>query len=336
MRSKSRIHATWLVAIVLLGINGWTNANHDSKQQAVDAAWAVSMGRAEAIERAAPTVVAIRARGPERREQGSGVIVDPSGLVLTAFHVVGAAEEIRVRTAEGLEYLATVRGTDQASDLALLQLKAEGRRFPSAELGISAGARVGESVVALASPYGLVSTASAGILSAKGRTQVVNDNVVPLLQTDAPINPGSSGGALINLRGELLGMINAILTRSGHDEGIGFAVPADEIRRVLPMLRQGLTIERPWIGVRVQTFRGVEGAVRVDSVIAQGPAEKAGLRPNDRILRIAGRRIESVAEMRMVLRDLQVGSHASVEYVRGERGGRVSLAIGKKPIDPNK
>jgi S1-C subfamily serine protease len=330
MGAQRRVHATWSLTLLLLGINGWSIANHDAEQQAVDTAWAVSIGRAAAIERATPAVVAIDARCPERREQGSGVIVGESGLVLTAYHVVDGVDTIRVRTADGAEYEATIRAIDEPSDLALLALRAEGRRFPTVRLAVSAGARVGESVVALASPYGLVRTASSGILSAKGRTQVVADNVVPLLQTDAPIHPGSSGGALINLRGELVGMINAILTRSGRDEGIGFAVPSDEIRRVLPILLAGGTVERPWIGVRAQTIRGIEGAVQVDAVIPGGPAAEAGLLPFDRILRIAGRRIESVPEMRGVLRDLPVGMRTTVEFVRGTLGQTAEITIGKK------
>ena len=336
MGSRCRIRATWLAVLLALAINGWTIAEGDRASVAADAAWTASVGRAAAVERASPVVVAVRALGAAREEQGSGILVDRDGLVLTACHVVRGAQRIVVRMANGAEYRATLRGIDRASDLALLELASGGRKFPVARFAKSATARVGESVVALGCPFGLAHSATSGILSAKGRRNVVTDNVVPLLQTDAAINPGSSGGALINLRGEVLGMINAILTSSGRDLGIGFAVPADEIVRVLPALRENKRVVRPWLGVHVKTAAGNEAGVEVLSIVPGGPAARSKLRTGDRILRFAGRRIESVAEMRGMLRVLAQGDRIEVEFVRSDKAERTSLLIGKKAKNPTK
>jgi S1-C subfamily serine protease len=320
--------------VAILGFNGWTHATRDPAGVAVDAAWSVSNGRAIAVERVAPAVLAIRARNPLREESGTGVVMDAKGYVLTAHHVVHEATEIFVRDRNGRDYPATIQGYDEAADLALLAIDAPGLIFQPARLGHSATARVGETVVAVGSPFGLSQTATSGILSAKGRTQVVADNVVPLLQTDAPINPGSSGGALINVRGELIGLVNAILTRSGHNQGIGFAVPIDEIVRVLPYLRKGEPVVRPWIGVRVRT--GVGDGVEILAVIEGGPGAEAGLQPGDRILRLKGEPISDSVAMRGILRTLTVGSRVEIEARRGQETRLLRIPVGTRRKKPNK
>jgi serine protease DegS len=315
---------------LLLALTTWTNANRDATQAASEAAWTTAMGRASAVERAAPAVVSVRARGSRKKEQGSGVLVDASGLVLTAYHVVDGASTILVRTSTGAEFSAMVHGTDPAADLALLKPIGVQANLPAARLGKSSEARVGEDIVALASPYGLVGTATTGIISARGRTGVVRDNVVPLLQTDASIHPGSSGGVLINLRGEVIGLINAILTRGGTGQGIGFAVPVDEIRRVLPDLRAQRPVERPWIGVHVDRRTPKAAGIEVLSTVSGGPAASAGLRPGDRITRMGGRRLQSVADMRGLLRACAVGSTVRLEFVREDETLEAEVDVGKK------
>ena len=336
MGPRCRIPATPLVVLLSLSLYGRVWAGEDGAPVAANTAWAISVGRASAVERTAPAVVAVRALGNAREEQGSGIIVDADGLVLTAFHVIKGARTLLVRTESGAEYRARVRGIDPDSDLALIEMVSGGRRFPVVRFGTSATARVAESVVVLACPFGLAHSATSGILSAKGRRNIVADNVVPLLQTDAAINPGSSGGALINLRGEVIGMINAILSTNGLDQGIGFAVPADEIVRALPALREGKPVVRPWLGVRVKTAGGVEAGVEVLTVIPGGPSAKSGLRTGDRILRFGGKRIESVAEIRALLRVLRVGERIEVEFVRKDRTAHSTLLVGKKAKNPTK
>lgn len=336
MRSRGRVSATWAVLVLVLSFNGWTQATRDPAGMAVDAAWAVSQGHAEAVGRAAPAVVAIRATHPTRTENGSGVLVDATGLVLTAYHVVQEATEIRVRDRDGRDFPARIRGADEASDLALLAVETPGLIFQPIRFGDSVRARVGESVFALGSPFGLNQTVSAGVLSAKDRTEVVRDNVVPLLQTDAPINPGSSGGALINARGEFLGLINAILSRTGQSQGVGFAVPAHEIERVLPALRAGEPVRRPWIGIRVRT--GTGDGVEILAVVETGPADRAGLRAGDRIVRFAGEEVSNSAVLRRILRATKIGREVELEAQRGAevRKLRLSVAtrIGKNRTKP--
>lgn len=316
MRSQRRIHATWAGLLLVLGLGRWTSATLDPVQVAVEAAAQISNARAWAVERAAPAVVAIEARWPDRSETGSGILVDSEGFVLTALHVVDRAKSLEVRDADGRAYRARVYSKDASADLALLVLESEGRSFPTVRFARSADLRAGESVVAIGSPYGLTQTATAGILSARDRAGVVTDNAVPLLQTDASINPGCSGGALINLRGEVVGMINAILTRTGRSQGVGFAVPADEIVRVLPVLRARKVVRRPWIGVRVGTAPATDGGVEVQAVTRGGPAEHSGLRPGDRILSFNGQSVKNVNELRSLLRLLVVDAVFEIETAR--------------------
>jgi len=335
MGSSGRLVATWAVLFALFGLNGWTQATRDAAGVAVDAAWTASQGHAEAVARAAPAIVAVRAQGPLKAERGSGVIVDANGLVLTAFHVVHEAREITVRDRDGREYPASIRGRDEAADLALLALDTPGLVFSPVRFGDSTRARVGERVFALGSPFGLAQSATAGILSAKGRTQVVADNVVPLLQTDAPINPGSSGGALVNARGEFLGMINAILTRSGRSQGVGFAVPADEIERALPALRAGEPVARPWLGIQVRT--GAGDGVEILSVVDESPGALGGLRPGDRIVRFRGEEVADSADIRRLLRALPIGSPVEIVARREGETRLLRIPVGtrrKKPTNP--
>ena len=334
MRSRGRVSATWAVLVLVLGFNGWTQATRDPAGIAIDTAWSVSQGHAEAVARAAPAVVAVRAKRKLREENGSGVLVDAGGLVLTAFHVVQEATEIRVRDHDGRDYPARIRGADEAADLALLALDAPGAVFRPIRFGDSVRARVGESVFAIGSPFGLSQTVTAGILSAKERTQVVTDNVVPLLQTDAAINPGSSGGALLNARGELIGLINAILSQTGRSQGVGFAIPVEEIHRALPFLRAGEPVRRPWIGVRVQTGRG--RGVEILAVVEEGPADRAGLRPGDRILRFAGEEVSDSATLRRVLRSAAVGAEVELEAARGAETRILHLPVGARTKNQTK
>ena len=269
------------------------DATDDRVAAELDLALAVSRAQAGAVARVRPSVVSILAFSSGSREYGAGILVDSKGLVLTALHVVEEAAALSVRTADDQEYVARLIAEDEPADLALLEILTPRRTFPVAPLGREETVRVGETVFVIGNPFGLHATVTRGVLSGRGRTRVVKDNVAALLQTDAVINPGSSGGALVNLHGEVIGMVNAILTRSGTHQGMGFAVPVSELRRALPFLLTGSKVKRAWIGVRVQrTERGLE----VTSVVAGGPAAGAGLEAGDLISGLA-----SVGELRALV-----------------------------------
>jgi S1-C subfamily serine protease len=170
-----------------------------------------------------------------------------------------------------------------------------------------------------------------GILSATGRRGVVPDNAVPLLQTDAAINPGSSGGALVNLRGEVVGLVNAILTRTGTNQGVGFAVPASELRVALPFLVRGQPVERAWIGVRVRPGTPAEGGPVVTAVVPLSPAEEAGVKAGDVILRLGEMPIAGPPDMRRQLRRTSAGDEAILAILREGRPVEVRTRVGRRP-----
>ena len=256
---------------------------------------------AAAVARALPSVVALRVFGREKDAFGAGVVVRDDGLVLTALHVVEGASAIAVTTSGGEEFPGKIVGRDRGADLALVRILAPDRTFPRARLGGDDDLAVGETVLAISNPFGIGISATRGVVSARERRNVVTDNVAPLLQTDAAINPGSSGGALVDLDGNVVGLITAILTRTGGHQGVGFAVPSRELERALPALIEGKPVHRPWLGVRVAPAADGEGGLRVTTVVAGGPAARAGLLAGDRLLSLGRAGLATVEDLRRVL-----------------------------------
>jgi S1-C subfamily serine protease len=319
-----------MLAALLAGLAAPARAE-DPALSDLDIAEAVSRAGGRAAERVRPAVVSIRAKGPEGQEYGAGIVVAEEGLVLTALHVVRQASSLHVRTAGGSEHVATVHATDGPADLALLRIEAEGATFPVAQLGDDARMLPGESVLVVGNPFGLGGTVTRGILSATGRRGVVPDNVVPLLQTDAAINPGSSGGALVNLRGEVIGLVNAILTRTGSSQGVGFAVPASEIRSALPYLVKGEAPHRAWIGVRVRPRTPAADGLVVTSVVPGGPAAAAGVRDGDVLLRMGAAAIAAPDDLRRELLGSSVGDVAVLAILRDGKPLEIEARIGRRP-----
>src|SRR5262252_3314230 len=225
---------------------------------------------------------------PEReqvqRSLGSGVIVDPSGIVLTNAHVVERASEIEVVTGEGKKHRAKLVGVDRRTDLAVLRLQGGGP-YPAASLGDSDKMKVGDWVLAIGSPFGLQQTVTAGIISAKGRS-IGQGPFDDFLQTDAAINPGNSGGPLVNMAGEVIGINSAILSRSGGNVGIGFPIPSNMAKRIYTELATKGKITRGWMGVSIQplTPELAKGfalkepkGVLISDVVQDSPAAKAGI-----------------------------------------------------------
>lgn len=276
----------------------------------------------------------------ERKERslGSGVIVDPGGLILTNNHVVSKADEIKVYLADKREYKAKLVGTDSKSDLAVLKVETEGlHTIPWAD---SDSLQVGEFVLAVGNPFGLHQTVTMGIVSAIGRASMGIAEYEDFIQTDAAINPGNSGGALVNARGELVGINTAIFSQSGGNMGIGFAVPSNMARSILAQLVKMGRVVRGWLGVSIQelspelaTQFGVQDAkgVLVSDVLDGSPAKRAGLERGDVILEFDGKPVDTPTHLKNVVAQTEVGRKATVKLLRERRVQTVEVTIAEQP-----
>jgi len=275
----------------------------------------------------------------ESRSLGSGFIISPDGDVLTNAHVVEGADEIIVRTSDRREFVAKLVGTDKRSDIALLKVEAEG--LPAVRIGSSKDLRVGEWVLAIGSPFGFESSATAGIVSAKGRS-LPSENYVPFIQTDVAINPGNSGGPLFNLDGEVVGVNSQIYSRTGGFMGLSFAIPIDVAMDVANQLKTQGRVSRGWLGVMIQDVTrelaqsfGLDqprGAL-VAQVLPESPAEAAGLLAGDVILSFNGRDIPTSSALPPVVGATAVGSEAEVILLRGGRRLTLTMTVGELPED---
>ena len=251
---------------------------------------------------------------------GSGVIVDAQrGYVLTANHVVANATAVQIRTKDGRKFAARVLGRDAPTDIALLQIK-EPTALKAIALGDSDTLQVGDFVIAVGNPFGLGQTVTSGLVSALGRTGLGKHGYEDFIQTDAAINPGNSGGGLINLRGELVGINTAIISPGGGNVGIGFAVPINMARKVMEQLAQTGRVERGRIGVALEDLEApgtgpMQGA-RIKEVSPGSPAERAGLRRGDIVLKVNDLPIRSATQMRNLIGLTPVGKQVRVTIER--------------------
>ena len=269
---------------------------------------------------------------------GTGVIIDADGHILTNNHVIGEADEVTVSLTNHQKFKAKVIGTDPRSDLAVIQIKASG--LVAAKLGDSDALRTGEWVVAAGNPFGLDNSITAGIVSAKGRSVVGGGQYEDFIQTDAAINPGNSGGPLVNLKGEVVGINSAIYTKSGGYMGIGFAIPIKMAKNVMQSLISKGKVVRGWLGIGIQdltedlaqsfNFAGSEGAL-VGHVEAGGPAQKAGLKQGDIIVRINGEKVRDINHLRNTVAATEPGSSIEIEVVRNGRKESFSVKAGELP-----
>jgi serine protease Do len=282
-------------------------------------------------------------RGPRRQSQalGSGFIIAENGTIVTNNHVVEDAEEIDIRLSDGREVQAELVGTDPGTDLAVLKIKGGGR-FPYVTFDRSPTVRVGDWVVAVGNPFGLDGTATAGIVSAKGRRDFGGSSYVDFLQIDAPINRGNSGGPAFDLRGNVVGVNSAIFSPTGGNVGIGFAIPSDTAARVVDQLISTGRVTRGWLGVQVQPvdreiaasigLRDAKGAI-VGSVTPGSPAAAAGLQQGDVILTFNGQAIEDSRDLTQKVGQAQVGRDARIEYQRGGQRRTASIRLGERPSE---
>ncbi|QDU98411.1 S1C family serine protease [Lignipirellula cremea] len=269
---------------------------------------------------------------------GSGVIIDPKGLVLTNSHVVTGASSVIVRLGDGREFVADDIRTDPLSDVAVLHIHDE-TPFPAAKLGNSRTLEIGDWVIAIGSPFELEATVSAGIISGLGRSirQIKRGK---LLQTDAAINPGNSGGPLVNLRGEVIGLNTAIASNSGGYQGIGFAIPVNRASWVANELVQHKTVRRAFMGISIAEVTAENAAglgvlprsgVLVAQVLPGGAAADAGLLADDIIISFAGERVRDPRDLQDAVEPNPLGSKQSVKFLRNGQEQEVEVELRAAP-----
>jgi serine protease Do len=271
----------------------------------------------------------------KQRSLGSGFVIEQDGLILTNYHVVDNADKITVRLSDGREFDGKVVGKDQKTDIALVKINAQ--NLPVAPLGDSDRLEVGEWVVAIGNPFGLDSTVTSGIVSAKDR-QIGAGPYDHFIQTDASINPGNSGGPLINLRGEVVGIDAAIFSQSGGNIGIGFAIPINLVKQLLPQLESTGKVTRGWLGVSIQGVTpdlaaplGLdkpEGAL-VSSVARDSPAGRAGIRVGDVVVEYDGKKINNANDLPFLVAGTPVGKTVSLQLFRDNKDMTLAVTIGK-------
>lgn len=269
---------------------------------------------------------------------GSGVIVSPDGYILTNNHVIEAADEIQVVLADGRKAAARVIGTDPETDLAVIRIDA--RDLPVMVLGHAEQARVGDVVLAIGNPFGVGQTVTMGIVSAVGRNNLNINQFENFIQTDAAINFGNSGGALVDTNGNLLGINTAIYSQTGGSVGIGFAIPVSTAKTVMESIIKTGQVVRGWIGIESQDITpeladsfGLardSGAI-IAGVVRGGPAHRAGILPGDILLSVEGKKVASTADMLNIISQLVPGQKAKMTVMRKDREATVDVTVGKRP-----
>jgi Do/DeqQ family serine protease len=361
MTNSSRLLAAFL-ALFLLGSIGFSAAQ---ERRVPSSTAELSLSYAPVVQRVAPAVVNVYAAkvvenrnpffddpffrrffgGPNsslpreqvQRSLGSGVIVDPSGLVVTNNHVVEGASEVKVALADKREFEAELVLKDTRTDLTVMRLKGAREKFPALEFGNSDELQVGDIVLAIGDPFGVGQTVTHGIVSALARTQIGITDYRFFIQTDAAINPGNSGGALVDMHGRLIGINTAIFSRSGGSQGIGFAIPANMVQVVVASARGGGTaVKRPWLGAKLQAvtpdiaeglgLKRPVGAL-VANVSPGSPAARAGLKNGDLILAVDGQTVEDPNAFDYRFATKPIGGAAQLGVLRGGREAKIPIAL---------
>ncbi len=281
----------------------------------------------------------VRGRPYLERRTGSGVIISANGYIVTNHHVIADANQLTVLLADGTTQMAEVVGSDPPVDLAVIRIEADG--LPHASLGDSDALRVGELAVAIGNPLGMdfKHSVTAGVISGVDRILQVGEEFVRLLQTDAVINPGNSGGPLANHRGEVIG-INTLKLDMPAVEGMGFAIPSNTVTRIVEDLINEGRVRRPWMGVTILD-RATIDRLRVDvdveftlgvliqDVQSGSPADEAGLRPRDVIIRLGEQRIDDIGELQVVLREHRVDERVEVVVIREDEEVSLEIQLGE-------
>jgi serine protease Do len=264
--------------------------------------------------------------------QGSGFVISADGYIITNNHVVDDAKEVKVKFPDGVEHTARVVGTDPDTDVALLKIDGQ-KAFPYLELG-AAAPHVGDWVVAVGNPLGLGHTVTAGIVSGMGRN-IPNMPFETFIQTDASINPGNSGGPLIGVDGKVVGVNTAILSGANT---VGFAIPAEHVASVLPQLRENGRVARGYMGVQMASIpevaqKALGKGVLIEDIVADGPAAKAGMKPGDVVVTVAGEAVEDRAEMLQTVARTQPGKKIDVVVMRQGKEKTLTVELAERPQD---
>lgn len=278
-------------------------------------------------------------RTPKQQGSGSGVIISADGYIVTNNHVVADADELTVTLNDNKEYSARIIGTDKASDLALIKI--DGKNLPAITIANSDDIKVGEWVLAVGNPFNLTNTVTAGIVSAKARSLYQN-GVESFIQTDAAINPGNSGGALVNTRGELIGINAMLYSQTGAFSGYGFAIPTSIMNKVVADLKQYGTVQRALIGIQGQDVKnyvdakkdkgedidlGTMEGIYVAKVTEESAAEEAGMKEGDVITAIDGKPVNKMAELQEVLAKKRPGDKVTVTYLRDKKKATKTVTL---------
>jgi Do/DeqQ family serine protease len=283
---------------------------------------------------------------PRERVQnslGSGVIVREDGIIVTNNHVIQGGDEFKIVLADRREFEAEVVLQDERTDLAILRIDTDGEKLPVLPFHDSDDAEVGDLVLAIGNPFGVGQTVTGGIISALARTQVGVSDFQFFIQTDAAVNPGNSGGALITMGGSLIGVNTAIFSRSGGSNGIGFAIPANMVRLVVDSALSDGKIKRPWFGASGQvvthdlaTSLGMDRptGILVNQLHDSGPADKAGIEIGDVVLAIDGYEVNDVQALRYRIATQKIGDKVKVSYLRDGREKLATLKLRQPPEDP--
>jgi serine protease DegQ len=271
---------------------------------------------------------------------GSGVIVSPQGIILTNHHVIEGADEIEVAFADGRKRNAKLIGSDPETDIAVLKIDATDLPSPIT-LGKMESVQVGDVVLAIGNPFGVGQTVTSGIVSALGRNQLGINTFENFIQTDAAINPGNSGGALVDTKGNLIGINTAIYSRSGGNMGIGFAIPINTAKQVMESILTNGSVTRGWIGVEPQNLskelaeslnlpKDITG-VLISGVLEGGPADKAGIKPGDVLTKVNGQKVDDVVTLLNRIAQTNPGDETKVVLLRKGKEITLKVQVGKRP-----
>jgi len=366
-----KLSSVFLAAMVLVMVPSWGCSAASKNAAPISTAKDLGQAFVEVAKKVLPSVVSIRSERtvtidsfgkdffkgtpfedffkghggapPSKQKQmgeGSGVIVDAKGYILTNYHVVGEADKLTVRFFDGREFKATIQGTDPKTDLAVVHVEAES--LPVATLGDSDKLQVGEWAIAIGSPFGLQETVTVGVISAKGRSGLGTGTYEDFIQTDASINPGNSGGPLVNIEGEVVG-INAMIIQPG--QGIGFAIPINLAKTIMADLITNKKVTRPWVGIGLQdltedlvksfNLKDKEGTL-INQVFEGSPAEKVGLKAGDIVMEVDGVKVKNSQDLVKEVLKKKVGQNIRLGIIREGKTMEIPVTTAQMPSEPRK